>query len=146
MPNLCKANRIRFPFPIGELHFSIYHKYRFHNFEILVSVPYRGATFLNRSNNINILHTSVSVPYRGATFLNIFAGILIIFIYGPFPSPIGELHFSIASAKRWVSSNLFPSPIGELHFSMVSAPTYNNMRQFPSPIGELHFSINPNLH
>ena len=64
-----------------------------------------------------------------------------------FPSPIGELHFSIV---QWNTPDNkvdeFPSPIGELHFSMVSAPTYNNMRQFPSPIGELHFSINPNLH
>ena len=58
-----------FPSPIGELHFSIRKGKRMRKI-FWVSVPYRGATFLNRSNNINILHTSVSVPYRGATFLN----------------------------------------------------------------------------
>ena len=35
-----------------------------------VSVPYRGATFLNSDNRIQHLYSSVSVPYRGATFLN----------------------------------------------------------------------------
>ena len=58
-----------FPSPIGELHFSI----------ILlvcpgrssaVSVPYRGATFLNYNANFNHFCSVVSVPYRGATFLN----------------------------------------------------------------------------
>ena len=84
-----------------------------------------------------------------------------------FPSPIGELHFSITTHNiedYW--NNLFPSPIGELHFSIkfpylffkclwfVSVPyrgaTFLNASvdvappkhsEFPSPIGELHFSI-----
>ena len=37
-----------------------------------------------------------------------------------FPSPIGELHFSITTHNiedYW--NNLFPSPIGELHFSIM---------------------------
>ena len=60
-----------FPSPIGELHFSI------RILEILggyskVSVPYRGATFLNKDLNTSRFgRISVSVPYRGATFLNI---------------------------------------------------------------------------
>ena len=38
----------------------------------LVSVPYRGATFLNPGfgSSYSILAIKVSVPYRGATFLN----------------------------------------------------------------------------
>ena len=36
----------------------------------------------------------VSVPYRGATFLNCGMNATIIY-YNGFPSPIGELHFSI---------------------------------------------------
>ena len=52
-----------FPSPIGELHFSIRLCERRNEREkIIVSVPYRGATFLN---------SGVSVPYRGATFLNV---------------------------------------------------------------------------
>ena len=35
-----------------------------------------------------------------------------------FPSPIGELHFSMREDTRQSSSKAFPSPIGELHFSM----------------------------
>ena len=132
----------------------------------------------------------VSVPYRGATFLNI---LLLFFSFTSFllfPSPIGELHFSMRfsnTTKR--RTNLFPSPIGELHFSIgkiISGPLVNDcfrplsgsyisqflnefsfsytaevsvpyrgatflnwnwgfytpvIQSFPSPIGELHFSI-----
>ena len=39
---------------------------------ILVSVPYRGATFLNLMDTFmkGVKVGMVSVPYRGATFLN----------------------------------------------------------------------------
>ena len=63
------------------------------NKETMVSVPYRGATFLNFLGKIDKFLEKVSVPYRGATFLNQVVrkpGILL-----RFPSPIGELHFSI---------------------------------------------------
>ena len=36
-----------------------------------VSVPYRGATFLNSVSGGTIIVILVSVPYRGATFLNL---------------------------------------------------------------------------
>ena len=35
-----------------------------------------------------------------------------------FPSPIGELHFSIKENGFLDYGTLFPSPIGELHFSI----------------------------
>ena len=85
----------RFPSPIGELHFSIVRNAYWTKKTISVSVPYRGATFLNdvRLRGYD-KRTEVSVPYRGATFLN------HQWITHPrrmtqFPSPIGELHFSI---------------------------------------------------
>ena len=85
-----------FPSPIGELHFSIVRNAYWTKKTISVSVPYRGATFLNdvRLRGYD-KRTEVSVPYRGATFLN------HQWITHPrrmtqFPSPIGELHFSIA--------------------------------------------------
>ena len=107
-----------FPSPIGELHFSmiliIYKKggknvsvpYRgatFLNWHqtmahvqcvVTVSVPYRGATFLNVITNFIKSTTAVSVPYRGATFLNR-EGRVRLLMDTLFPSPIGELHFSI---------------------------------------------------
>ena len=88
----------------------------------LVSVPYRGATFLNHSSSSSLISLSVSVPYRGATFLNgkgekfyeydesfrplsgsyisqFFNGFNFFFLVCLFPSPIGELHFSIPSPQ-----------------------------------------------
>ena len=35
----------------------------------------------------------------------------------------------------------FPSPIGELHFSINLGIVIDWERKFPSPVGELHFSI-----
>ena len=62
---------------------------------------------------------------------------------GVFPSPIGELHFSIMTGGTMgVEFVMFPSPIGELHFSITThniEDYWNNL--FPSPIGELHFSM-----
>ena len=85
----------------------------------MVSVPYRGATFLNsRSFALSPPGSTVSVPYRGATFLN-HCKIEDVIEY-KFPSPIGELHFSIMHSKLFGHlRRLFPSPIGELHFSML---------------------------
>ena len=38
---------------------------------IKISVPYRGATFLNvKEENAQKYANIISVPYRGATFLN----------------------------------------------------------------------------
>ena len=63
-----------FPSPIGELHFSIINKKEGDESPLYrVSVPYRGATFLNHIlNNVPLcaIIEYVSVPYRGATFLN----------------------------------------------------------------------------
>ena len=58
-----------------------------------------------------------------------------------FPSPIGELHFSITIYGFGVFHHMFPSPIGELHFSIPDNHLLVIMKSFPSPIGELHFSM-----
>ena len=60
-----------FPSPIGELHFSIGNHICRTEICFRVSVPYRGATFLNRCYKQSMVDgKGVSVPYRGATFLN----------------------------------------------------------------------------
>ena len=83
-----------FPSPIGELHFSITVPLPGQN-RIWVSVPYRGATFLNRCDDVEGSRCEwVSVPYRGATFLNCCRDTEKD-VQPEFPSPIGELHFSI---------------------------------------------------
>ena len=86
-----------FPSPIGELHFSIVRN-TLGEIRFRVSVPYRGATFLNQVVLLAvILICSISVPYRGATFLNFFPKFYKT-LSAKFPSPIGELHFSILRA------------------------------------------------
>ena len=115
-PMFTLTGQDRFPSPIGELHFSIEVNNE-KTWRAAVSVPYRGATFLNSCSDIvykkissfrplsgsyisqfSVLiailqNTLVSVPYRGATFLNIDRTFLML--QAQFPSPIGELHFSI---------------------------------------------------
>ena len=113
----------KFPSPIGELHFSMGNKIISTSLWNTVSVPYRGATFLNSTvSSRSVDSSAVSVPYRGATFLNtreewyIDYNKLVSVPYrgatflnhncsvhemrkGRFPSPIGELHFSIHQGR-----------------------------------------------
>ena len=133
-----------FPSPIGELHFSIpsgtrprrtHQGFRplsgsyISQFETLngavykpanVSVPYRGATFLNDVEyKEEDLQYSVSVPYRGATFLNndlnstdkIFLTVSVPYRGATF------LNRKQQSCRP--GGEKFPSPIGELHFSII---------------------------
>ena len=61
-----------------------------------------------------------------------------------FPSPVGELHFSINQLENNGSYlGLFPSPVGELHFSIGNIKCFGKKDKeiFPSPVGELHFSM-----
>ena len=107
----------QFPSPIGELHFSIFStKYGLTYFAV-VSVPYRGATFLNEVFEQIQSDDKVSVPYRGATFLN-------------------ESKFSVMSSPKTVSV-----PYRGATFLNRLNRLINQLHRFPSPIGELHFSM-----
>ena len=75
----------RFPSPIGELHFSIVRNAYWTKKTISVSVPYRGATFLN--------HQWITHPRRMTQF----------------PSPIGELHFSMMCISDVILYRICPS-------------------------------------
>ena len=89
----------KFPSPIGELHFSMGNKIISTSLWNTVSVPYRGATFLNSTvSSRSVDSSAVSVPYRGATFLNHNCSVHEM-RKGRFPSPIGELHFSIHQGR-----------------------------------------------
>ena len=58
-----------------------------------------------------------------------------------FPSPVGELHFSIQSP---VSSNLMTCfrPLSGNYISQLKKEEQRAINaKFPSPVGELHFSI-----
>ena len=109
-----------------------------------VSVPYRGATFLNKKKlEISVDFSRFPSPI-GELHFSIDDKFVGVYVCMEFPSPIGELHFSILSClfPFHFSNYLFPSPIGELHFS-ISLYLKSKKRSdlFPSPIGELHFSM-----
>ena len=115
-----------FPSPIGELHFSMTDRLFLLRRRLKkVSVPYRGATFLNKFDNFIKKHCTVSVTYRGATFLNFITcmrplGISLEKVSVPYRGATFLNQFFWRSGRL---SLLFPSPIGELHFSIPSPQT-----------------------
>ena len=77
---------------------------------VAVSVPLRGTTFLNMSVYATRDTKIVSVPLRGTTFLN-------------------------AKRKKVDTMKvMFPSPYGELHFSIIFAMGKGYMRQVSVPL------------
>ena len=65
----------------------------------------------------------VFVPYRGLIFLNSkkdFVGEL----QEVFPSPTGDLYFSIPFETPYTAKTRFPSPTGDLYFSMAFGILY----------------------
>ena len=60
-----------------------------------------------------------------------------------FPSPVGELHFSISSSFVVVEVDSCFRPLSGNYISQLKAK-YDLIKMagwFPSPVGELHFSI-----
>ena len=159
------VTRTVFPSPVGELHFSIKKWKQTKNF-MEVSVPCRGTTFLNDHRRYQwIIWKTVSVPCRGTTFLNRLRlcyrnrAVISVPCRGTtflnqrdrdkqkrgrgFPSPVGELHFSMENImikKYWkicfrpLSGNYISQSYSE--YDLIESPA-----MFPSPVGELHFSM-----
>ena len=68
---------------------------------MMVSVPYRGATFLNRwlTSLIKVFVIHVSVPYRGATFLN--ADVMIVDYDNQGFRPLSGSYISQSYCNNW---------------------------------------------
>ena len=60
-----------------------------------------------------------------------------------FPSPTGDLYFSITSANICSTKKEFPSPTGDLYFSIEQEKGWKLHNLFPSPTGDLYFSMLP---
>ena len=142
----------KFPSPIGELHFSIQDG---GSSEIRdrVSVPYRGATFLNFFRVLPpIIYVLNCFRPLSGSYISQFYFQRCGSVWGFwFPSPIGELHFSIGfpgRCIRLVRSVSVPyrgaTFLNRVTFS--NDPAYFWLDQFPSPIGELHFSMMLQAH
>ena len=132
---------LQFPSPIGELHFSIGDaatKVK----TFTVSVPYRGATFLNRNTNYNNRKELViSVPYRGATFLNRAWELVKKSAMTDF-RPLSGSYISQSNVLSEYVKNVNFRPLSGSYISQYKCMVYRlQVIIFPSPIGELHFSI-----
>ena len=104
-----------FPSPIGELHFSIGMSNLF-NVPVKVSVPYRGATFLNSLWFSHYIVDHCFRPLSGSyisqwSFWNERLRCCL------FPSPIGELHFSIRYTVLLVSLSQSFRPLSGSYIS-----------------------------
>ena len=84
------------PSPLGELYFLMILNGK-NGSKKPMSVPSRGAIFLNLSNISLFTCQCVSVPSRGAIFLNDRAKKLMKKWKNRFPSPLGELYFLIST-------------------------------------------------
>ena len=134
-----------FPSPVGELCFSILALGTVDTVpdNTKVSVPCRGAMFLNLK--ITVFINTVSIRFRPLLPRNcslLFPHCFHQYGFHPFPSPVGELCFSIIYGR--LTKNiyiLFPSPVGELCFSIDICDLMSICKKFPSPVGELCFSM-----
>ena len=115
--------------PLSGSYISQLLKKKMHKNTPIVSVPYRGATFLNMSTVIlKITCVHVSVPYRGATFLNHQNSSVSISLTVSVPYR-GATFLNNKGRDNWIGGDyMFPSPIGELHFS-INMDRSNNKRK-----------------
>ena len=84
-----------FPSPVGELHFSMQLK---RSLMIILGFRPLSGNYISQSVFMDldrIARGRVSVPCRGTTFLNMVQITLSLMKHTEFPSPVGELHFSI---------------------------------------------------
>ena len=87
----------------------------------MVSVPCRGTTFLNQIYmNCIIINISVSVPCRGTTFLNNLAACPTPQSDLSFRPLSGNYISQLKMGILTLAKIRFPSPVGELHFSIGS--------------------------
>ena len=127
---------VKFPSPSGVSHFSISCIRNEKPLLIIVSVPFRGISFLN--GIVTVLpspNMSVSVPFRGISFLNIFNvqhGLFAV-CFRPLP---GYLISQSDCTLHCQVCLTFPSPSGVSHFSIVSVksmPRASRTRFRPLP-------------
>ena len=106
-----------FPSPIGELHFSIVRN-TLGEIRFRVSVPYRGATFLNRA--WELVKKSAMTDFR----------------------PLSGSYISQSNVLSEYVKNVNFRPLSGSYISQYKCMVYRlQVIIFPSPIGELHFSI-----
>ena len=89
-----RCGNLKFPSPYGELHFSILWIESTRSKRTLVSVPLRGTTFLNHNCNYSWSIYNSFRPLTG-NYISQSGKRNSPLIFDTFPSPYGELHFSM---------------------------------------------------
>ena len=105
-----------FPSPVGELHFSMQLK---RSLMIILGFRPLSGNYISQSVFMDldrIARGRVSVPCRGTTFLNMVQITLSLMKHTEFPSPVGELHFSIPSLQSRHQSGLMVGIAWEKYF------------------------------
>ena len=106
----------QFPSPTGDLYFSIEISLKNKSRQFSVSVPYRGLIFLNAVEDFVLYEdVDVSVPYRGLIFLNQYNNIKCAGM-PKFPSPTGDLYFSIRTKLLILTRRIVSVPYRGLIF------------------------------
>ena len=82
----------------------------------------------------------VSVPYRGATFLNTPSFFVITPLKARFPSPIGELHFSIIDTLMGEYGLLGFRPLSGSYISQLHLKTGTNLLSGFRPLSGSYIS------
>ena len=162
-----KLQKERFPSPVGELCFSIYgcldiyripHRFRPLSGSYVSQLSEHSHKRINRRRSFLPLSGSyvsqskrtensaksglVSVPCRGAMFLNS-EPIIVKAFDSLFPSPVGELCFSIICKNIHRTCIRCFRPLSGSYVSQCkhSYRRFKAGKEFPSPVGELCFSI-----
>ena len=130
-----------FPSPYGELHFSIEHCFK-RNADTDCFRPLTGNYI---SQSVKGRYGNIENGFRPLTgnYISQSPVRLPRWYNTPFPSPYGELHFSIFDAVFYdQSTDLVSVPLRGITFLNRRSGTVDDIPvMFPSPYGELHFSI-----
>ena len=142
-------NHEQFPSPIGELHFSIVKEenaqkyansfrplsgsyisqYEHGNIKDYMCACFRplSGSYISQSPEQFCQYISDRFrPLSGSYISQWWENTGVSGFVFVFPSPIGELHFSMLRELQSRGDYiLFPSPIGELHFSIINSPLGN---------------------
>ena len=109
-----------FPSPVGDLYFSMIVDVM----SIITPDSFRplSGTYISQCFTEKEIaeNAYVSVPCRGLIFLNSTTLICMDISNITFPSPVGDLYFSINEREVSKNETRFPSPVGDLYFSIPS--------------------------
>ena len=120
---LYKEDFKKFPSPYGDMFFSILTGKQTKPFIGKVSVPLRGYVFLNTDNPNKSISADCFRPLTGICFSQLKFKNRHRYPVQEFPSPYGDMFFSIDGRGHSTKRGRFPSPYGDMFFSILCLQT-----------------------